>query len=540
MKLEDYYTYFLDPNGINLEKLRDSTLKALDALRIWWDGPETRVNSATLKQMKSHLNKLIGKNQFSVGYSKIAEFLGKIFTNIKFNQNNFVNIHPSPFLPSLLASYLVSIQNPNNITESVSPATTKMEQACIEFYKELIGYPAAAWGTLVADGTIGNITALLVARDEKYKDNTTPGKILVGIQGLYKKPPGVILTTANVHYSIEKAMWILGLGTQNLIKVPVAIDERRFQEEKLLDKDRFEIFTGKYPQLNLEIEKFYAHEQEPFSLRPDKESFEYTLKTCTDNDVTIIGIILTAGTTQSGTLENIAELLPLKSKYNLYLHVDATISGYALSIPGVKTKLAGLESADSITIDGHKLGFLSYPCAAILFRKCNYKELIEHTAPYLQNLSPTIEGSRAGSPAAACWLAHIILQKTGYRTLIEHLLTQTKYLARRLKEEQDFQIYHQIDLNTIVFGLNRLNVPRKKINSWNLALAERLNAKTAFYVNRIHNLSDIKVRNIPAEKHSELVNIQGIRVVVMNPYTNEDTIDAFVNELIHQKAKVNP
>jgi glutamate/tyrosine decarboxylase-like PLP-dependent enzyme len=538
MRTEDYAKYFLDPEGNNLDELIDSSVKALNALRIWWQGVESRVSKEELERKKANLAQFIQKRSFNVPYQDLEELLGRMFGNVKFNQNNFINIHPSPFLPSLLASFLVSIQNPNNITEDVSPATTQMEKECIGFYKKLIGYPLDAWGTLVSDGTLGNLTALLVARDEKYGGNNAPEKMLLGLEGLYGKKAGIVLTTANVHYSIEKAIWILGLGTQNLIKVPVTVDERRMREEGLLNNDRFEKFSAGHSNSRLEIKDFYEHVQEPFSLRPNKYDFEKTLKQFIESEVAIIGILLTAGTTQSGTIENVSELIGLKTKYEVFFHVDAAIGGYALSIPEIQSKLKGLEKADSITIDGHKLGFLSYPCASIIFREQRYRDMIEHTAPYLQELSPTIEGSRPGSPAAACWLAHNMLKEEGYRNLIGNLLKQTKYLARRLKEENNYQIYHKIDLNTLVFGLNGLNKPRKKINSWNLMIAERLNSEKRFCVNSIHNLSDIKVRNIPSEKRSELVDIKGIRVVIMNPYTSEVTIDEFVDDLKKQRLKI--
>ncbi|MHA1649009.1 MAG: pyridoxal phosphate-dependent decarboxylase family protein [Candidatus Helarchaeota archaeon] len=538
MSDETYRNYFLDPTGGNLENLLDTTLKAVKALGIWWKGADAKVSASDLGQKKKELEEFIKTHQFNDNYSQVKELLFRIMENVRFNRKNFINIHPPPFLPAVLASFLVSIQNPNNITENVSPATTIMEKECIEFYTRLIGYPSEAWGTLVCDGTLGNLTAILVARDDKYQRMAGNQKMVIGIEGLYSRQPGVILTTANVHYSIEKGMWILGIGTRNLIKIPVAIDERHFQEAGLLENDRFEIFKNLHPEYEIEIEKFYNHEQEPFSLLPRKEDFVKCLETLSKENIPIIAILLTAGTTQTGTLENISELIELKTKYEMYFHVDAAIGGYALCVPEIKERLRGIEESDSVTIDGHKLGFVHYPCAAILFKKQIYKELIEHSAPYLHVLSPTIEGSRPGTSAAACWLAHDILTTKGYQAIIEKLLNQTRYLAECLKEENHYQIYHKIDLNTIVFGLNNLDIPRKKINRWNLEVAARLNRKGSFFVNTIQNLSDIKVRNSPSEKNSELVNIQGIRILIMNPFTDDAVINEFISELNQQRKKV--
>ncbi|HUY01382.1 MAG TPA: pyridoxal-dependent decarboxylase [Candidatus Deferrimicrobium sp.] len=531
MREQKYRRYFMDPDGKGFETLIDSIKKMLPTLKVWWLGENPKVQNQDLKEKKEKLHTYIKNSDFTAKDSQLVEFFERILVNLKFNRRNFINIHPSPFLPSILASFMVSLQNPNNITEHMSPATTSLEKECIDFYKQLIGYPSDSWGTLVSDGTLANLTAMLVARDEKYKINNAPQKELLGKEGLYSKKSGVIITTTNAHYSIEKCIWILGMGTQNLIKIPVAIDESRFKSENLLEEDRFEKLDEPDNDSILELKNFYEGKQEPFALIPRKQDFEKTLNNIIENQTPIIAIITTAGTTQTGTLENITELVELKSNYATYFHVDAAIGGYALCIPEIKRSLQGIKNADSVTIDGHKLGFLHYPCGAIIFKKQNYKELIEHTAPYLHELSPTIEGSRPGTHAAACWLAHRILAEEGYRNIIENLLNQTKYLATRLKEEDKYQIYHKIHLNTIVFGLQQPEVSRKKINQWNLQIVERINGQGKFLVSSTQTLSDIKVRNTPNDPKSELVDIHGIRILLMNPYTDDNTIEEFIAEL---------
>ncbi|MHA1264064.1 MAG: pyridoxal phosphate-dependent decarboxylase family protein [Candidatus Helarchaeota archaeon] len=524
----DYRAYFLAPNGENLHFLVDSTQIALEALKIWWNGVEARNIGQELERKGEKLGRYLDNKAFPAPYQNIAQLLEKLLGSVKFNQRNFINIHPMPLLPVTLAAFLVSIQNPNNITQEVSPVTSELEGECIEFYKELIGFPKEAWGTLVGDGTLANLTALLVARDERYYRNSEAQGPLPGMEGLYSRIPGKILTTANVHYSIEKAMWILGLGNQNLIKVPVAVDEEQLRTAHLNESGRFEEFEAKHSSSrSYELKQFYEGDQEPFTLQPNIELFQRVLET----ESKIIAMLLTAGTTQTGTIENIPHIFNLRRGEDIYVHIDAAIGGYGLCIPELKEKLRGIEKVDSVTIDGHKLGFINYPCGAIIFQKQQYRELIEHTAPYLKQLSPTIEGSRPGSQAAACWLAHKILGKNGYQQILHDLLQHTQFLRNCLVESDDFQIYHKIDLNTIVFGINRPEFPRTKINQLNLEIAERINRQGRFFVNVIHNLSGIKVRNIPTERNSQLVDIQGIRVLIMNPYTDEEIIKEFISVL---------
>lgn len=533
--MREYEHYFLDPTGINLKNFLICIENALNSLQIWWEGNDPKISPQELAIKKEKLGKLLAIAGFSPPYKKIEPLLARILENIKFNQRNFVNIHPSPMLPAILASLIVSIQNPNNISREVSPATTKLEEECIQFYRELIGYPAESWGTLVSDGTLANLTALLVARDEKYYRNSSSKELLTGKEGLFSRDPGVILTTTNVHYSIEKAMWILGIGSRNLIKIPVAIDEVRLLNHQLWDDDRFEQFKAQNQGYSAdELKDFYEGKQEPFSLRPNIRDFERELT----NGTKIFALLLTAGTTQTATIENISEIMSLKNENDIYYHIDAAIGGYTFCIPEIRDKVKGIENADSITIDGHKLGFIHYPCGAIIFRKHRFKDLIEHTAPYLEYLSPTIEGSRPGTHAAACWLAHNTLTREGYRRIIGNLMNQTQVLRECLQEEGSFQIYHEVDLNAIVFGINRPDLPRKKINQWNLQIAERINKEGKFLVNLTQNLAEIKVRNIPTKKDTDLVDIQGIRVLIMNPFTDQEIIKAFIIELKKQMNRV--
>ena len=127
----------------------------------------------------------------------------------------------------MLASATVPLQNPNNIVEDVSGPTTAMERESIAWIAEhLVGFdPAKAWGNVISGGTIANTTALLVARDYSYRKLARPRPVDVRSRGLFGLPPGVVLATAGSHYSIRKALWLLGMGDENVVQIPVAFDE---------------------------------------------------------------------------------------------------------------------------------------------------------------------------------------------------------------------------------------------------------------------------------------------------------------------------
>src|SRR5260370_33888270 len=136
---------------------------------------------------------------------------------------------------AVLAALAVSLQNPNNIVEEVSRATSEMEKEAVSWLAEhLFGLdPKLAWGNVVSGGTVANMTALLVARDYAYDKLSRPRPARVGARGIAAANPGIVLASAGSHYSLEKALWFLGIGAENLIRVPVCFDEStRLQEKK--------------------------------------------------------------------------------------------------------------------------------------------------------------------------------------------------------------------------------------------------------------------------------------------------------------------
>ncbi|MCX6579498.1 MAG: pyridoxal-dependent decarboxylase [Candidatus Aminicenantes bacterium] len=456
-------------------------------------------------------------------------------------------------LPPTIASLIVSIQNPNNIVPAVSEATTQMEKECIDFFAGLIGYnkDKEPWGNIVSCGTIANMTALLVARDYSYDKLDRPRKSMIGRRGIVNRTPGVVLTSASAHYSLKKALWFLGLGSDNLIEIPVAVDEivleKREKDERFIDG----ISDKTYKELILtamereerqnELERFYNGEDAPFSLQPlDSEIFK-ALYSCFTYNTPLLAAVYSLGTTETGTIERMDSkefgtiAFDLLKREDIYIHADAAIGGYTLAIPSIKEKMKGIERCDSVTIDGHKLGFLPYPCGAIVFQHRGYKHQIYQEAPYLKNLAPTLEGSRPGSNIAACWVAQKTLGVEGYSEYIGLLLEFTRKIEEEIRKSKNFQLLHQVDLNTISFCVKRKGKPRSILNQMTIDLAERINGNNIFVVNTTDDLAKIKVKNLPG-KDDSLTDIKTIRIVFTNPLVELEDVNLFIYEIENQLA----
>ena len=497
------------------------------------------------------------------GYGWLPELMGRLATSLRFNRRNFINIHPTPHVPSVLASAVVALQNPNNIVPRVSGATSDLEKACIAWMAEnLLGFdPGCSWGNVVGGGTIANMTALLVARDYTYNKLSRPRPAHVRARGLYDLPPGVVLATAGSHYSIRKALWLLGMGDENVITIPVAYDEAVAENTRrdetfikgITDpswKERIGLALKGEEERRTELDRFYRGEHEPFSLQPLTSEIYKALYGCFQYNNPLVAYVFTIGTTDTGTIElPEPKVLDLLYDEDVYIHADAAAGGFALLSPRVREQVRGLERVHSATVDGHKLGYLPYPNGAVLFREPGRMYEILHDAPYLKNLAPTLEGSRPGTHVAALWAAIQDLGASGYQARLARTFAFVDRLVASVKAGGSFQLLHKVDLTTVAIAPRpRPGQTRDEVNEWVTRVHQRIDQdlrEDAFLVNIDQGLSGIKVRNSnrprpPEADGDSLEDIHCLRIVAANPEVEPEDADALVAYLERELAACPP
>lgn len=497
------------------------------------------------------------------GYEWLPDLLKRLSRAKRFNRRNFINVHPTPHVPSVLASTIVALQNPNNIVEDVSGPTWKLEELCIQWLAEnLIGFdPTRAWGNVVSGGTVANMTALLVARDYCYRKLARPRPADVRTRGLYGLPAGVVLATAGSHYSVRKALWFLGMGDENVVSIPLAFDEKvrmtwerdatfiegitdpvwREPLDKAIEGDRARGLT--------ELEAFYSGKSQPFSLQPLDSEIYKALYSCFEYSTPLIAYVFTVGTIDTGTIEHpSSEALEKLISEDIFIHADAAAGGFTLSHPRIRDQVVGLDKVHSVTLDGHKFGHLAYPNGTVLFRDKGWMYEILHEAPYLQHLAPTLEGSRPGSHVAALWAVIQDLGETGrYERWLNRIFRFVDALVEAFEASSEFQILNHVDLTTIAVAprardpgdnRHRLNELVVKVHR---QVAEDSSSK-AFLVNMDRGLSGIRVRNDNTFRNeadqdreaANLADIYCIRIVATNPAVEPEDAEELVRYLERQ------
>ena len=397
------------------------------------------------------------------------------------------HMNAETIMPALLGYFAAMMYNGNNCAYEGAPATTILEGEVGEDFCNLMSIdPQIGWGHISVDGTTANIEALWYARNIKslpfaIKEvapelvegktewellNMSVKEILDILEknndkidaikehsarafGSIIPKLGKVLVPQTKHYSWLKAVDILGVGSDNLIQVPV--------------DDHF---------------------------RMKIDSLEEIINDCVSKEIPIMCVVGVVGSTEEGSVDCIDKIADLKDKFakqgiNFYFHIDAAFGAYCRTIfldtdgsfiPENKLKdklkehnifehpenvdwpskdiynaFKDMNRADSLTIDPHKMGYVPYAAGGICIKDKRMRDSISYFANYTFEKGMdipvllgafTLEGSKAGASAAAVWAAHQVLPLniSGYGKLIGASIESAFNIYNRLESQETFNV----------------------------------------------------------------------------------------------------
>jgi glutamate/tyrosine decarboxylase-like PLP-dependent enzyme len=223
--------------------------------------------------------------------------------------------NPTPTTIGIAADAIVAAFNPQLAVWKHNPFATEVERHVIRAFGSRFGYdPATTDGVMASGGSEANHTALLVALTHAFPELENGG-----LRGLRAQP--VFYVSAESHHSFHKAARLCGLGSSAVREIPVNRDLQMepAELESAISRDRGNGFA-------------------PFL------------------------VVGTAGTTNAAAIDPLATIADIAVRENLWFHADAAWGGAAALVPELRPLLAGIERADSITLDAHK--WLSVPMGA--------------------------------------------------------------------------------------------------------------------------------------------------------------------------------
>jgi aromatic-L-amino-acid decarboxylase len=217
---------------------------------------------------------------------------------------------------SVVAEYLVSAMAAQCMLWQTSPAATELETRVIDWLRQALGLPADFSGVIQDSASSATLSAVLVMRERalSWVGNRT---------GLSAQPRLRIYASDQVHTSIDRAIWVSGIGEENLVRVPTGGRWRSMVASELdaaIEADRA---AGFLPA----------------------------------------GIVACVGGTSTGGTDDIAAIAAIAKKHGLYLHVDAAWAGSAMICPEFRSFWLGIEQADSLVFNPHKWLGAQFDCS---------------------------------------------------------------------------------------------------------------------------------------------------------------------------------
>ena len=336
----------------------------------------------------------------------------------------FAHLNPPVVIPAVLGEAVLAAVNSSVDTWDQSAGGTLIEQRMIEWTADRIGLGPAADGVFTSGGTQSNLHALLLAREEAKAAAPTayrPDPAGAGASGSAPTEANLCVLTSEVsHFSIRKAAKLLGLAPDAVISVPCD-RERRMQ---------------------------------PCALARE-------LERCTRTGLVPMAVVATAGTTDFGSIDPLPEIAELCAQYGTWLHVDAAYGCGLLVSARRRHLLAGIERADSVTVDYHKSFFQPVSSSAVLVRD---RAVLRHATYHADYLNPrqaaleripnqvdkSLQTTRRFD-ALKLWLTLRVMGADAVGALFEEVCTLATEGWRMMMADPRFDVVVEPVLSTLVF-----------------------------------------------------------------------------------------
>ncbi|XP_057315030.1 cysteine sulfinic acid decarboxylase-like [Hydractinia symbiolongicarpus] len=318
----------------------------------------------------------------------------------------------------LMGQWISTTTNTLMFTYEVGPVYIMMEKYVLDKMREYIGFHNGD-GQIFPGGSISNMQAMSIARFKYFPD--------LKEEGLQAGPKLVAFVSEEAHYSTNKAAATLGIGTKNLKKITTD------KNGKMMVSDLID-----------QIEAAIARGEKPFY------------------------VCATAGTTVKGVFDPINDIADVCEKYDMWLHVDGAWGGASLLSRTYKHLLAGVERANSMTWNPHKLMGCLFQCSMLFTRdkdiltKCNRESV--QGASYLFQKDKRLYNSREwdqGDKTIQCgrnvdilklWMMWKAKGNRGMEEQIDRAYDNSRYLAKKIREREGFELIQEPECTNVCFN----------------------------------------------------------------------------------------
>ncbi len=443
------------------------------------DGPVLNWNSPDINiaEAESWLDKSPADSTTAASRGDLAERLTGILSQMLRSGQNLHHPHyighqvPASVPLAGLFDAVSSVTNQVMAIYEMGPWATAVEHALVRALCRKVGWDAeTSTGLLTHGGSLANLTALLTARNVRLPNSWEDGV----------PANAVLVTHPDAHYCVTRSAGILGLGSRQVVKV--AIDPQR---------------------------------------RMDPNDLDRVLTRLSGEGRQVMAVSACACGTPTGAFDPLQAIADVCERHQVWLHVDAAHGGGLLMTRKHREKLAGIERADSVVWDAHKMLFVPALCAAVLYRNREHRfETFRQNAPYL--FDPSVPGMAdidSGMRTVECtkratgfglWGLWSLFGEQIFERLVDRVIEVARLLYEILNEQPDFQTLHTPECNILAFR----HVPQSLAHATDSVI-------DAFQ-------RDVRTRLIQSGHfyivQTTLDNRAALRVAVMNPMTTTDDL----------------
>jgi L-2,4-diaminobutyrate decarboxylase len=397
------------------------------------------------------------------------------------------HLHCPPLIASLAAEAVISAMNQSMDSWDQSPAATLLETQMIEWLCDLFQYSGQAEGVFTSGGTQSNLMGLLLARN-----HFVATRLDWDIQQ-HGLPPQMkdlrILCSADAHFTVQQSASLLGLG-RNAV-VPIKTDA--------------------------------AH-------RMSVDDLDRQLTRLQEQDLLPFALVGTAGTTDFGSIDPLPQLAERAAEQDMWFHVDAAYGGALALSQHHRHRLAGIQQADSISVDFHKLFYQPISCGAFLVKEGARFEAIRLNADYLnpeedeEEGTPNLVGKSIQTTrrfdALKLFLSLQHLGRARFAQMIEGTLQTATEAARLIAADPQLEaINPSPELNAVVFRY-RPQSPHENLSyeAWRDQLNQDI---------RQILLSEGKA----VVARTKVEGASSLKLTLLNPRTTLDDVQAILEEV---------
>ncbi|NIR45372.1 MAG: amino acid decarboxylase [Gemmatimonadetes bacterium] len=378
----------------------------------------------------------------------------------------------------VLSELLAAAMNPN--LSGLRSGAIHVERQVLAWLKEMLGYPATSSGLLLSGGSMANLVGLAVGA-------TARAEFDVAAEGWAAAPRRpVVYASAETHFSVEKAVRTLGLGTDRLRYIPTDAEYR------------------------IDLAALDA------AIEADRRAGLHPL-----------ALVGNAGTVNTGAFDDLERLADVAEREGLWFHVDAAFGAFAALDPELADRVRGLERADSLAFDLHKWLLVPVEAGAILVRHPEAQraafrvsgEYVSHVAGGIgkdstefAELGPQLT---RGFRALKVWMSLKAHGADAYAALVRRNVEQARYLARRVTEHPQLELLAPVPLNVVNYRFDPGDLDGGGLDELNHDILVRLHED-----------------GIAAPSHTRLGGRFALRVCITNHRTRRNDLDLLLRETV--------